>query len=69
MKPTTAIYEQVTRNSQVCNLREVGMVVRIQVIGEKRLDTTATVFSGREGDAVNDDNLRLTTIRPFVTVR
>ena len=52
-----AINQQMSRDSQVGYLRKVAMLVRVQMIAEQLIDVTCTVFSRRQTDVMNHQQI------------
>jgi len=60
--------QHVRRHAQVRNFLKIRMVVRIQTIGEKCVNTVAAKLARRQGNAMDDNEFRIAASRPLVTI-
>lgn len=61
--------QQVRRHPEFVDFAEVGMDIRIQVVGEQGLDERPAKFSWRQADAVNNDQVGLAVAGSFILIR
>ena len=64
-----ALDQAMRRNLEALDLGKIGMPGRIELVGEQLLDETTTIFSGRQADAVNHDQVDACVIRARFEIR
>ena len=65
---TRAADEEMGRNPQMVDARIVGMLLRVEGVGEKLGDAGTAEAVGGETDGVDDDQANIATFRTLVTI-
>ena len=60
--------QQMCRNVQLVNPREILVLTGIQAVGEELLDIGPAIFAGRQADAVQENKFRLHAGRSFILI-
>ena len=65
---SAATNQKMSGDFQFSNRCEIGMRISVEGVGKQRLDTTPTILSRRQGNAVQNDKIGHAPGRPGVTI-